>query len=55
MSAFRLVKAVATAAVLLGCLHHASARYVQSDPIGLDGESIPMRTPTIRLRRRPTR
>ena len=37
MSAFKFVKAVAIAAVFLGFAHLASARYAQSDPIGLAG------------------
>ena len=37
MSAFKFVKVAAVAAMSLGFVHLASARYVQSDPIGLDG------------------
>jgi uncharacterized protein RhaS with RHS repeats len=37
MSALRLLKTTALAAILVGLAQQASARYVQSDPIGLDG------------------
>lgn len=37
MSVFKFVKLVAVATLIAGSTHHASARYVQSDPIGLDG------------------
>jgi hypothetical protein len=37
MSTLRLIKAAAFAVILTGFSFHASARYVQSDPIGLEG------------------
>ena len=37
MSALRIVKTVAAIGMLVGLAFHASARYIQADPIGLEG------------------